>query len=128
MRHKTAPLVICSFVAARAGLGRRTATEYGISRVPRVTTVVTCGWRGASRQARLILLFQSIAFALDHERVTVVEQPIEDRGCEHGQNITVALHGYPSSPACQYPMSSRNRVAPCLGVSRCLRVGLGIFA
>jgi len=40
-------------------------------------------WCGAAEQARFLLLFQSIAVALNYQRVTVVQQSIENRRREH---------------------------------------------
>ena len=47
--------------------------------------------RCSAEQSRLLLLSQSIALALDHERVTVVKQAIENG---RGEDL-VAKHGAP---------------------------------
>jgi hypothetical protein len=44
-----------------------------------------------SKQSRLFLLAQSVALTLDHERVTVMEQPVENR---RGEDV-VAEDGAP---------------------------------
>ena len=54
----------------------------------RSCTVPTGAWlavvpRCAAEQSRLLLLAQSIALALDHQRVTVVQEAIEDRRGQH---------------------------------------------
>ena len=38
--------------------------------------------RGSSKESRLLLLSKAIAFALNHERVTVMEQTVENCGGE----------------------------------------------
>jgi hypothetical protein len=67
-------------MAARAGLpasaARTQASNTGRCVAPRSRLG---GWR-PTKQARLLLLFQAIALTLDHQRVTVMEQAVENRG------------------------------------------------